>query len=265
MISSSIMVGNWKMQASNVANRTLLQALASQIEAAPATWHQQLQVVICPPFSYLAQVNALLVEYGLVESIQLGAQDVSGYAGGAFTGQISASMLRDVGCQYVIIGHSERRHGCHESNADIASKFRQAQAVGLIPILCVGETLAQRQAEQTYTVLAAQLDAIFADYQDGLLNKFIIAYEPVWAIGSGQSASPEMAQAVQAWIRQWVAVQSKPVAENLALLYGGSLKAHNAPGLLSMPDINGGLIGGAALDAEMFWAICQAAFNKVTN
>lgn len=212
---------------------------------------------VCVPFPYLAQVQHELQG----SSVKWGAQDVHQLAEGAYTGEVSASMLCDFGCHYVIVGHSERRSLYGESSQLVAEKFAAAQKAGLTPILCVGETLAQREEGITETVVAEQLDAVIAHSGVEALSKAVVAYEPVWAIGTGKTATPEQAQAVHAFIRQRVASHDGQVAESLCILYGGSVKAGNAGELFAMPDIDGGLVGGASLVAEDFLAICKAGQN----
>jgi triosephosphate isomerase len=215
------------------------------------------QVAVCPPFVYLAEVAKLLQG----TQIALGGQDVCPETGeGAYTGEVSGAMLRDVGCSHVIVGHSERRAMYGDSDEIVARKFFAAQAAGLTPILCVGEQLEERESGTTEAVVARQLDAILA--QEGgaaALGEAVIAYEPVWAIGTGRTATPQQAQDVHAFIRERVAGHDAAVAAGVRILYGGSVKAGNAAELFSMPDIDGGLIGGASLDAEQFLAICHAA------
>jgi triosephosphate isomerase len=215
------------------------------------------QVAVCPPFVYLAEVAKLLQG----TQIALGGQDVCPETGeGAYTGEVSGAMLRDVGCSHVIVGHSERRAMYGDSDEIVARKLFAAQAAGLTPILCVGEQLEERESGTTEAVVARQLDAILA--QEGgaaALGEAVIAYEPVWAIGTGRTATPQQAQDVHAFIRERVAGHDAAVAAGVRILYGGSVKAGNAAELFSMPDIDGGLIGGASLDAEQFLAICHAA------
>jgi triosephosphate isomerase len=187
-----------------------------------------------------------------------GAQNVSQHAKGAYTGEVSAAMLNDFGCAYVIVGHSERRALYGESDAVVAEKFAAAQAAGLTPILCVGETLEERETGVTEQVVGRQLDAVIAKSGVAALARAVVAYEPVWAIGTGKTASPDQAQAVHAFIRGKVGALDAAIAEGLIIQYGGSMKAANAVELLSQPDIDGGLIGGAALNAEEFLAICRA-------
>jgi triosephosphate isomerase len=191
-------------------------------------------------------------------TVQLGAQDVCAEAQGAFTGEVSAAMLKDVGCQYVLVGHSERRALYGESDAAVARKFAAALARGLTPILCVGELLAERESGRTFEIIGRQLDAVLAVSDVSTLARAVIAYEPVWAIGTGLTASPEQAQDVHAFVRGRIAARDATIAAAVPLLYGGSVKAGNAEELFAKPDVDGGLIGGASLKAEDFLAICAA-------
>ena len=209
---------------------------------------------VCVPFPYLAQVQQLLRS----TPVKWGAQDVHQLEKGAYTGEVSASMLCDFACHYVIVGHSERRSLYGESSQLVAEKFAAAQKAGLTPILCIGETLAQREDGTTEKVVAEQLDAVIKLSGVQSLPKAVLAYEPVWAIGTGKTATPQQAQAVHAFIRQRIAALDGKVAQDLLILYGGSVKAANAAELFAMTDIDGGLIGGASLDAEEFLAICRA-------
>jgi len=242
-----LVAGNWKMHGSQAENAALLAAIKPALAG--------IEAVVCVPFPYLAQAQALLAG----SSIAWGAQNVSEQAKGAFTGEVSASMLLDFGCKYVIVGHSERRSLYGESDALVASKYRVAQSAGLIPILCVGESLDERESGVTEAVVARQLDAVIDAAGVGSLAKAVVAYEPVWAIGTGKTASPEQAQAVHAFIRGKIAALDSGVANQLVIQYGGSVKASNASELMAKPDIDGGLIGGASLVAGEFVAICQAA------
>lgn len=244
----TLIAGNWKMNGSLKANAALLQGLTLVVTT-------EMEVVVCVPAPYLTQCQAALAG----SSINLGAQDLSMHVNGAFTGEISASMLQDFGCAYVIVGHSERRSYHGEDNQTVAFKAVAALAAGLIPIACVGETLVERDAGQTAAVVGAQLEAILEAIAVPDLTRLVVAYEPVWAIGTGKTATPEMAQEVHALIRSRIALRNPHAAENIPILYGGSMKPDNARQLLSMPDIDGGLIGGAALKAEDFSAICQVA------
>lgn len=244
-----LVVGNWKMHGSLAQNGSLLSALKSGVAQL-----SRVDVAVCAPFPYLAQLQQELAG----SPVKWGAQDVHQLEKGAFTGEVSAVMLTDFGCAYVIVGHSERRNIYGESSRLVAEKFAAAQQAGLIPILCVGETLEQRESGATETVVAEQLDAVIALVGVHALQKAVVAYEPVWAIGTGKTASPEQAQAVHAFIRQRVAGHDTQVAQNLTILYGGSVKAANAPELFAKADIDGGLIGGAALVVEEFLGICRA-------
>lgn len=245
-----LVAGNWKLHGSRASNASLLGAIRAGLQS---SW--DLDVMVCPPFVYLAEVAAALQGSPMI----LGAQDASAEVQGAFTGEVSASMLRDVGCSHVLVGHSERRTLFGESDDLVARKFRTAVAAGLSPVLCVGETLQQRQAGATEAVIRQQLDAVLAAVSDEELARGIIAYEPVWAIGTGHTASPEQAQEVHAVIRRTVLVRSARIAGELRILYGGSVKGANAQALFAMPDIDGGLVGGASLDAVDFLKICSAA------
>lgn len=245
-----LIAGNWKMNGSSTANHELIAGIVSGIPEGTG-----FKLLVCPPFPYLASIAAQLEG----SSVALGAQNVSQYESGAFTGETSPAMLSDVGCEYVIVGHSERRASYGESSDDVAAKFIAAQAVGLTPILCVGETLAERKADVTEDVINEQLDAVIDAAGIGAFANAVVAYEPVWAIGTGMTASPEQAQSVHRHIRERVAALDADVANNLQILYGGSMKGENAPGLLSMSDIDGGLIGGASLKADDFLAIASAA------
>ena len=242
-----LVAGNWKMHGSLAENAALLSALKPALAG--------IKAVVCVPFPYLAQAQSELAG----SSIAWGAQNLSEHSKGAYTGEVSASMLRDFGCSYVIVGHSERRSLYGESDQQVAAKFIAAQAGGLVPILCVGESLEEREAGITEQVVARQLDAVISAAGIGALATAIVAYEPVWAIGTGKTASPEQAQAVHAFIRSKIAGLDAAIADALVIQYGGSVKAANAAELLAQPDIDGGLIGGASLVAEEFAAICQAA------
>lgn len=230
-------------------NEALLNAVANGMEQMP-----RVDCAVCVPFPYLAQAQQLLH----ASPVKWGAQDVHQLEKGAYTGEVAASMLTDFGCHYVIVGHSERRTLYAESSQLVAEKFAAAQKSGLLPILCIGETLAQREAEITEAVVAEQLDAVIKLLGVQSLRNAVLAYEPVWAIGTGKTASPQQAQAVHAYIRQRIARVDGQIAQGLCILYGGSVKAANAVELFAMPDIDGGLIGGASLVAEEFLAICKA-------
>ena len=245
-----IVAGNWKMHGSRAENTQLVDAIVSGFEAVDGT-----DGILCPPFVYLHEISRQLRD----SAVRLGAQDVCAEGQGAFTGEVSAAMLKDVGCSYVLVGHSERRALYGEDDHMVARKFAAAQARGLLPILCVGEQLAERDAGRTHDVIARQLDAVLAVSEVGALAKAVVAYEPVWAIGTGRTATPEQAQDVHAFIRERIAARDANIAAGLPLLYGGSVKAGNAAELFAMSDVDGGLIGGASLKAEEFLAICAAA------
>lgn len=244
-----LVAGNWKMNGSLAAARALVEGIKAGLGSVQAT-----AVAVCPPAVYLTTVGGMLEG----TPVALGAQDVCQDGPGAFTGEIAAEMLLDVGCRYVIVGHSERRALKGESDALVAAKFARARDKGLIPILCVGELLEERESGNTEAVVARQLDAVVAAVGVRGLADGVIAYEPVWAIGTGKTASPEQAQDVHAFIRGRVAALDEGVAERIQILYGGSVKGSNAAGLFAMADIDGGLIGGAALSADDFLAICRA-------
>lgn len=248
-------VGNWKMHGSVAQVALFFDEIQEKVRQNPS-WLTAVEAVVCPPAIYLAQA-AKWVEQ--ISQVKLGAQDVSAYASGAYTGQIAASMLADQQCQYVIVGHSERRHGCHEDNALVAKKFFAAKAAGLIPILCVGETEAERQKGLTDSVVLTQLQAVLEVEGISGFSNAMIAYEPVWAIGTGLTATPEQAQSVHHLLRHTLAEYDASLAELLPILYGGSVKSSNAADLFKMPDIDGALVGGASLQASEFIAICEAA------
>jgi triosephosphate isomerase len=243
-----LVAGNWKMHGTRASARALLDAIATA--PAPAC-----DVAVFPPFPYLAELIAAHAH----EPIAFGAQDVSAQAQGAYTGEVAASMIKDLGARYTLVGHSERRQYHAETSQLVAAKFEQAQAAGLIPVLCVGETLEQRDAGQTEAVIAAQVDAVLARSGVGSLVAAVVAYEPVWAIGTGRTATPEQAQAVHAFIRGKVRGENATISGSLQILYGGSVKAGNAAQLFAQPDVDGGLVGGASLVAAEFIAICAAA------
>lgn len=244
----TLVAGNWKLNASIADTENLIQGiLAGMGEVAS-------EVAVCPPYPYLAQAQQLLAG----SAVRLGGQNVSDQDNGAYTGEVSADMLKEFGCYYGIIGHSERRTLFAEDDAFVARKFVKLQAQGIVPILCVGETLEERQQDITETVVATQLDAVIAEAGVAALENSVIAYEPVWAIGTGMTATQEQAQEVHAFIRGRIAEQNQSVADKVQILYGGSVKPDNAAELFSEPDIDGGLIGGASLKAEDFLGICRA-------
>lgn len=248
-----LVAGNWKMHGSRQANADLLDALLAGLGKHGAP--RSSECAVCVPFPYLEQVAARLAG----SQLAWGAQNVSEHAAGAFTGEVSAAMLAEFGCRYAIVGHSERRQLFGETDAQVANKFSAAQAGGLVPILCVGETLEAREAGRTETVVGAQLDAVLATAGVAAFVRAIVAYEPVWAIGTGKTASAEQAQAVHAFLRGRLAKQDAAVAQGVRILYGGSVKAANAAAIFAMPDVDGGLIGGASLVADEFLAIAAAA------
>ena len=246
-MSAKLIAGNWKMNGGLDANRALLVALASGTVAARGA------VVVCVPAPYLSQLQGLL--HG--SAVELGAQDVSAHVAGAFTGEVSAGMLREFGVRYVIVGHSERRQYHGETDALVALKAKRALAAGITPIVCVGETLAQREAGATEDVVKRQLAAVI--HTNGhCISEIAVAYEPVWAIGTGRTATPEQAQQVHAVLRAQLRAASDK-ADRIRIVYGGSMNAANAAQLLAQPDIDGGLIGGASLKAPDFLAIITAA------
>jgi triosephosphate isomerase len=244
-----LIVGNWKMNGSRAANAALLEGIAAGLDDAKAA------VAVCVPAPYLQQCEDALKG----GPIAWGAQDLSAYSGGAYTGEVCAKMLSDFACRYVIVGHSERRAYHGESSELVAKKAKAALDEGLTPIVCVGETLEQREAGQTFEVVGAQLGAVLELLPADAVGKIVVAYEPVWAIGTGRTATPEMAQEVHARLRAQLRARNGELADGVAILYGGSMKPENARELLAQPDIDGGLIGGAALKAQDFLAIIHAA------
>jgi triosephosphate isomerase len=256
MSRQRLVVGNWKMNGSRSSNALLLDALvASAADAgARATGSMPVRLAVAPPFPYLAQVAQRLAGSGL----GWGAQDVSAQADGAHTGEVSASMLLDMGCQFALVGHSERRSRWGESDANVAAKAAAALTAGLMAIVCIGESLSERESGATEAVLSRQVQALKA-LPSELTARLALAYEPVWAIGTGRSATPELAQDSHAFIRQQLKASIGAAAELIPILYGGSVKPDNASALFAMPDIDGGLVGGASLKAADFLAIWRAA------
>ncbi len=245
-----VVVGNWKMNGSRAENARLIEELAVRYPTSPRA-----DCIVCPPFVYLQEIGRMLRD----TPIGLGAQDVCADSHGAFTGEVAAAMLRDVGCHYAIVGHSERRELYKESDQLVARKFAAAHSKALIPILCVGEQLAEREAGRTADVVCRQLDVVLELCGAPVFAQAIVAYEPVWAIGTGRNASPAQAQEVHALIRDRIAARDAKIAAATRILYGGSVKAGNAAELFAMPDVDGGLIGGASLKADEFLAILAAA------
>ena len=248
-----LVAGNWKMHGNRTANRMLLDAVIKGMSDI-----SNVECAVCVPFPYLAETAVQLAR----TPVGWGAQNVSEHAQGAYTGEVSAAMLADFDCRFVLVGHSERRQLFGETDAQVAGKFAAAQTAGLVPILCVGETLAERDAGDTERTVARQLDAVLEKAGGAALSKSVLAYEPVWAIGTGRNATPEQAQAVHAFLRGRIAERNKEVAAGLRILYGGSVKPANAKALFSMADIDGGLIGGASLVAEDFLQIIRAAQTR---
>lgn len=245
-----LVIGNWKMHGTRASTTALLQAIQQGTQTVAHT-----QMAVCAPFPYLHLCREQLVD----SAIHWGAQNLSEHAQGAYTGEVAATMLADFGCRYVLVGHSERRTLFAETDDQVVAKIRHALAVGVVPVLCVGETLAEREAGVTETVIARQLHAVLRALPAEALQQLVVAYEPVWAIGTGHTATPEQAQAVHAFIRrEWTGHQPGQGAA-LPVLYGGSVKADNARLLFAQPDVDGGLVGGAALDPEQFCAIINAA------
>jgi triosephosphate isomerase len=249
-VRRTLIAGNWKMN----LNRAEAISLAKAIVAGASQVAADVDLLVCPPAVYLEAVHNVVGE-----KVALGAQNVYCEANGAFTGEISTNMLIDLGCRYVILGHSERRHLIGETDALVNRKVAAALSAGLTPILCVGEMLADREADQTEQVVSDQLNGSLAGLTADQMQNVVIAYEPVWAIGTGRTATPEQAQHAHFQIRQWLAKRfSQLVADKIQILYGGSAKPENVSSLLSQPDIDGGLIGGASLKADSFLSIAGA-------
>lgn len=243
-----LVAGNWKMHGTRRDSAALVADLAAALPL-------PVDVAVIPPFPYLAE----LIGAGSSSGLRFGAQDLSEHAQGAYTGEVAGAMLKDIGCDYVLVGHSERRQYHAEMNELVARKFVAAQAAGLLPILCVGELLEHREGGQTEAIVGAQLDAVLDLAGIAAFSQAVVAYEPVWAIGTGKTATPQQAQQVHAFVRDKFVKQDARIASSLRLLYGGSVKAANAAELFAQSDIDGGLIGGASLLAADFIAICTAA------
>jgi triosephosphate isomerase len=244
----TIVAGNWKMNASKESvNKLMLGILSGMGEVGS-------EVLVCAPFPYLSQVENLVAN----SEVKLGAQNLNVNSSGAFTGEVSANMIKDFGAKHVIVGHSERRSLYGETNPLVAEKVKAALEGGLTPLLCVGESLEQREAGETEVVVAEQINTVIELVGIGAFRNIIIAYEPVWAIGTGKTASPEQAQAAHLFIRDLLRESDESIAQSISILYGGSMNAGNANELISCADIDGGLIGGAALKAEDFLQICKA-------
>jgi len=251
-----LVAGNWKMNGDSASNEALVAGIIDGSEASEAV-----EILVCPPFPYLSAVAA----QARGTHVRVGAQTVSEHESGAFTGETAPGMLKDVGCQYAIVGHSERRTLYGETDEQVAAKFRASLDAGLTPILCVGETLDEREAMQTEAVISRQIAEVVAASGIEAFGRAVIAYEPVWAIGTGKVATPEMAQDVHFHIRGLLSAENADVAAGVQILYGGSMKGENAPGLLVMPDIDGGLIGGASLKSADFLAIANAGEEVAAN
>ncbi|HKK15230.1 MAG TPA: triose-phosphate isomerase [Gammaproteobacteria bacterium] len=244
-----LVAANWKMNGTLESIRPLIDSIKKRLAGISA------EIAICPPFVYLDELSRSLADTG----IALGAQNLSRHDAGAYTGEVSAAMLRDYQCRYVIVGHSERRTFYGDNDTVVGEKFARAVNHALQPVLCVGEYLEEREAGETEAVIARQLDAVIGTSGIGSFRNAVIAYEPVWAIGTGMTATPEQAQDVHAFIRLRLARHDEHIADLVRILYGGSVKADNAAELFTMADIDGGLIGGASLVADDFLAICHAA------
>ena len=241
----SLVIGNWKMNGTRASANSLAQGIIAGLGENTAG------IAVCAPYVFLPDIAETIKGSRLA----LGAQNIADKASGAYTGEISATMLSEFGCTYALVGHSERRSYYGDSDASVAARFSQAQTQNIIPVLCIGETLEEREQEQTFAVVEKQLDAVIELAGIAAFANAVIAYEPVWAIGTGKTASDEQAQEVHKHIREYIAAKDQTIAENIQILYGGSAKPDNAKGLFAMPDIDGGLIGGASLDAESFLKI----------
>jgi len=248
----ALVIGNWKMNGAFKANEALLQAISSGRDD---TALAAVDIAVCPPFVYLAQVHSLLAG----SKVELGAQNVCADTAGAFTGEVSAGMLREFACRWVIVGHSERRSLYGEADAEVSRKVERVLSEGMTPVVCVGETLEEREAGQALQRVCEQLDAAIKMLSNQQAAEIVVAYEPVWAIGTGLTASPEQAQEVHRKLREQLRERSLELGEKVRILYGGSVNSANADALFAQPDIDGGLIGGASLKAEDFLAICRAA------
>jgi len=243
-----LIMGNWKMNGSREEGLKLANALVDGLGDVSQ------EVAVCVPFVYLSDIGSVLA----ASPIALGAQNVADQASGAYTGEVSATMLADVGAKYALVGHSERRSYYGDTNESVAKRFVQAQKQNIIPVLCIGETLEEREQDKTFQVLDEQLDAVIDAAGIEAFAKAVIAYEPVWAIGTGKTASDEQAQEVHHYIRQRIAAKNQVISEQVQILYGGSVKPDNAKGLFAQPDIDGGLVGGASLDAKGFLQISHS-------
>jgi len=250
MSNASLVIANWKMN----GNRALTRNMSEVLRHNQADF-KGVNVVICPPYTLLSEMAGHIY----YDDVALGAQNVSEYESGAHTGEVSVAMLQELGVEYVLLGHSERRAEQHESDQLVAAKAATVTQAGLTAVICVGEDKAQREADNTWSVIQAQLEKSLAGLSAKQIARVVVAYEPIWAIGTGETASPAQAQEVHAKIRGWLVENYQQVGAKTPLLYGGSVKANNAESLFSEADINGGLIGGASLNGEDFCAICRAA------
>jgi len=241
----SLVVGNWKMNGTRASAESLAQGIIAGLG------ENNGGIAVCVPYVYIECIGEIVKGTPLA----LGAQNVADKPSGAYTGEVSAAMLKEFGCQYALVGHSERRTYYGDTNETVAARFCQAQEQNIIPILCIGETLGQREQDQTFAIIAGQLDAVISQAGIAAFGAAVVAYEPVWAIGTGKTATNGQAQEVHHYIRQYISAKDQAIAEKLQILYGGSAKPDNAKGLFAMPDIDGGLIGGASLDAESFLKI----------
>ncbi len=245
-----LVAGNWKLNGTLASVRSLVDSLKAGVAAI-----ENVEVAVCPPFVYIPEVSSLLAGSKIV----IGSQNMSRHSAGAYTGEVSGAMLNDFGVKYALIGHSERRASYGETDEKAARKFVAVKEHGLVPILCVGETLVEYDRGNTFGVVKRQIDAVLDFFGVEAFDGAVIAYEPVWAIGTGKTATPEQAQSVHEYIRGRIARCDEEIASRIQILYGGSVKAANAKALFSQPDIDGGLVGGASLDADEFIAICVAA------
>lgn len=243
-----LVAGNWKMHGSRASVAALVEGLLEQ-------GTMPCQTLICPPVIFFDQLQRQLVG----SSIGLGAQNLDWHDSGAYTGEVSAAMVLEFGCSHVLVGHSERRSLFGETDAQVGLKVEKCLSSGLTPVICIGESLAQRQADETFAVVQRQLDAVIRQVGVTALRHSIIAYEPVWAIGTGESATPEQAERVHAQIRQYLAKQDESLSQNIQLLYGGSVNGENAADLFAQENIDGALVGGASLKVDDFLRICRAA------
>lgn len=256
-MAKPLLIANWKMNGSLHANQALVVRMLSKLRP----FRKVIDLAICPPFPYLFQVRDLLGYTGIV----LGAQNASRATSGAHTGEVSATMLQEMGCRYVLVGHSERRSAYHESDEDVAERFHRVSAAGMTPVICVGETLEEREQDQTMAVIECQLRAVIDQAGLPALADSVIAYEPVWAIGTGRTASPEQVADTHRAIRRFLDGLKAGTGRDIRIIYGGSVKAANAAELFQSPEVNGGLIGGASLKADEFADIGKALADTVAG